>query len=51
MKLQIEAQETERILPREMYANLRVPQHQIRSLDGPSTHPAVLSTELVDRQL
>jgi hypothetical protein len=41
VKLQIEAlKTTESILPREMYANLRVPKHQIRSLDGPSTHPS-----------
>jgi hypothetical protein len=41
VKLQIEAlKTTESILPRELYANLRVPQQQIRSLDGPSTHPA-----------
>jgi hypothetical protein len=46
---QIEATKatTENILPRELYANLRVPMQQIKSLDGPSTHPAALSTELV----
>jgi hypothetical protein len=46
---QIEATKvmTERILPRELYGSLRVPVQQIKSLDGPSTHPAVYSTELV----
>lgn len=51
VKLRNEAHDTDRILPRELYANLRMPQHHIKSLDGPSTHPAVLSTELVDRRI